>query len=96
MEATFADPCNPAAGFGAYIDGNAFAFLAVAPITSWVGLKDNDNSKDIGGAKPRLGAKQLGQFRDVCRDPSRLGALHTGRCYSTRVRCRMVNRIRGR
>jgi hypothetical protein len=23
MEATFADPCNPAAGFGAYIDGNA-------------------------------------------------------------------------
>ena len=27
-DATFADPCNPAAGFGADIHGNAFAYLA--------------------------------------------------------------------
>src|SRR6478672_6923196 len=27
-EAAFADPCNPAAGFGADIHGNAFAYLA--------------------------------------------------------------------
>jgi hypothetical protein len=28
-EATFADPCDPSAGFSAYIHGNAFAYLAV-------------------------------------------------------------------